>query len=106
MVRGVACVRCAFFSPEDHRRGTPGAVEHCPRPTGPPTRLDWRRPVRIAEETKSATYLTRFKPSVKEAGEKAAADDRRSLNSLLEKLLTDFLKANCYLPSGKATKKT
>ena len=60
----------------------------------------------MAGETRRATYLARFRPSVKEAGEKAAADDNRSLNSLLETLLIEHLKANGYLskdgkPAGK-----
>ena len=55
----------------------------------------------MSEETKSATYLARFRPSVKQAGERAARDQNRSLNSLLETLLIDFLKANGYLPTPK-----
>ncbi len=30
----------------------------------------------------------------------AAADDQRSLTSLIEKLLTDYLRANGYLPDS------
>ena len=60
----------------------------------------------MSEETKSATFLARFRPSVKLAGERAAKDKNRSLNSLLETLLIDFLKDNGYLPSsGKAAGK-
>lgn len=40
----------------------------------------------------------RLPASVKEAAEKAAAADTRSLSSLLEKVLTDYLKKNGYLP--------
>lgn len=39
----------------------------------------------------------RLPEAVKAAAEKAAADDTRSLSSLIEKLLTDFLKKNGYL---------
>jgi hypothetical protein len=38
------------------------------------------------------------KPSLKTPAEKAAADDGRSLSSLIEKLLTDYLRAKGYLP--------
>lgn len=48
-------------------------------------------------ETKSAQMLVRMKPRVKAAAEKAAADDHRSLTSLIEKLLTEHLKAKGYL---------
>jgi hypothetical protein len=59
----------------------------------------------MAVETRSATYLARFKPSVKAAGEKAAADQNRSLNSLLETLLIDYLRSEGYLPGGRASRK-
>jgi len=49
-------------------------------------------------ETKTSVVQLRIRPSLKEAAEKAAADDQRSLTSLIEKLLTDFLKKNGYLP--------
>jgi hypothetical protein len=39
----------------------------------------------------------RLPEHVKTAAEKAAKDDTRSLSSLLEKLLTDYLKKNNYL---------
>lgn len=39
----------------------------------------------------------RLPEAVKAAAEKAAKDDTRSLSSLIEKLLTDFLKKNGYL---------
>jgi hypothetical protein len=53
----------------------------------------------MADETRSATYLARFRPSVKLAGERAAKDQNRSLNSLLETLLIDHLRQQGYLPS-------
>ena len=49
-------------------------------------------------ETKTSIVQLRMRPSLKEAAEKAAADDQRSLTSLIEKLLTDFLKKGGYLP--------
>ena len=39
-----------------------------------------------------------MKPSVRAAGEKAASDDERTLSWLMEKLLTEHLKAKGYLP--------
>lgn len=50
--------------------------------------------------TKSATLNLRIEPVIKEAAEKAAADDRRSLTSLVEKLLVDHLRKKGYLPKG------
>lgn len=49
-------------------------------------------------ETKTSIVQLRIRPSLKEAAEKAAADDQRSLTSLVEKLLTDFLRKTGYLP--------
>lgn len=45
----------------------------------------------MAEENKSATVQLRIRPSLKEAAESAAAADHRSLTSLIEKLLSDYL---------------
>lgn len=47
--------------------------------------------------TKTATLNLRVDPEIKDAAEKAAADDRRSLTSLIEKLLTDHLRKKGYL---------
>ncbi len=47
--------------------------------------------------TKSATLNLRIDPDIKEAAETAAADDRRSLTSLVEKLLIDYLRKRGYL---------
>lgn len=52
----------------------------------------------MKSETKTAQVLIRLRPSLKAAAEKAAADDARSLSSLIEKLLTDHLKAKGELP--------
>jgi hypothetical protein len=42
---------------------------------------------------KTAQLNLRIDPSLKEAAERAAADDHRSLKSLVEKLLIDHLRA-------------
>jgi hypothetical protein len=55
----------------------------------------------MARELKSAPVNLRIRPSLKEAAEKAAADDQRSLTSLIEKLLTDYLREYGYLPKGE-----
>lgn len=48
-------------------------------------------------ETKSAQFMIRMQPRVKAAAEKAAADDNRSLASLMETLLIEYLTAKGYL---------
>ena len=58
----------------------------------------------MAREIKQP-FSVRLLPPVRTAGEKAADDDHRTLGSLMEKLLVDHLKANGYLPSGKAANK-
>lgn len=55
-----------------------------------------------AKRNKSAQVNLRIDPALKEAAEKAAADDHRSLTSLVEKLLSDHLRSKGYLPKGKA----
>ena len=52
----------------------------------------------MTQETKQP-FGVRLRPSVRAAGEKAAEDDGRTLGALMEKLLTDHLKAKGYLPS-------
>jgi len=47
---------------------------------------------------KTAQVNLRIDPHLKAAADKAAAEDQRSLTSLIEKLLTDFLKKNGHLP--------
>jgi hypothetical protein len=44
----------------------------------------------------------RIDPVLKAAAEKAAAEDRRSLTSLIESLLDQHLKAHGYLPLDRA----
>jgi len=48
-------------------------------------------------QRRSAQFNMRMDPVLKEAAEKAAADDRRSLSSLIEKLLTDYCRARGFL---------
>jgi hypothetical protein len=50
---------------------------------------------------KVATLSLRIDPTLKAAAEKAAADDQRSLTSLIEKLLADYLRAHGYLKPAK-----
>ena len=50
-------------------------------------------------------FGVRLLPSVRAAGEKAAEDDRRTLGSLIEKLLVEHLEANGYLPNRKVAGK-
>jgi hypothetical protein len=47
---------------------------------------------------KTAQVNLRIDPQLKSAVEKAAADDHRSLTSLIEKLLLDYLKRKGYWP--------
>ena len=48
---------------------------------------------------KTAQVNLRIEPALKAAAEKAAAADHRSLTSLVEKLLADYLKKKGYLKS-------
>jgi hypothetical protein len=52
----------------------------------------------MKRETKSAIVQLRIRPSLKAAAEKAATDDERTLTSLMEKLLADYLRKKGYLP--------
>jgi hypothetical protein len=47
----------------------------------------------------------RIAPELKAAAERAAADDHRSLTSLIVKLLSDHCKATGHLPVGEGAKK-
>ena len=49
---------------------------------------------------KSLPVSLRLPPEVKAAAEKAAKEDTRSLSSYLEKLLTDHLRSEGYLPDS------
>lgn len=50
-----------------------------------------------SKNPKTLPVSVRLPPAVKDAAEKAAAADTRSLSSFIEKLLTDYLKKNKYL---------
>lgn len=54
------------------------------------------------QRRKTATLNLRISPSIKEAAERAADADQRSLTSLVEKLLTDHLRSGGYLKAEKA----
>jgi hypothetical protein len=54
-------------------------------------------PGRYMPRIKAAFLNLRIEPELKAAAEKAAADDRRSLTSLIETLLADYLKKKGYL---------
>jgi hypothetical protein len=49
------------------------------------------------KRNKTAQVNLRIEPKLKAAAEKAAADDQRSFTSLVEKLLTDYLRRKGYL---------
>jgi hypothetical protein len=48
-------------------------------------------------QRRSTQFNMRMDPVLKDAAEKAAADDRRSLSSLVEKLLTDYCRERGFL---------
>lgn len=49
---------------------------------------------------RSAAIAVRVEPKIKQAAEKAAAADHRSVASLLEKLLVQHLREAGYLPAA------
>ena len=51
-------------------------------------------------ENKTSQVNLRITPTLKDAAEKAAAADQRSLTSLIEKLLTEHLREKGYLGDG------
>jgi len=51
----------------------------------------------MAQRLKSGILNLRIDPRLKELAAKAAADDQRSLTSLMEKLLVEHLKAKGFL---------
>ena len=51
----------------------------------------------MADRLKTAQVNLRMSPELKAKAEKAAADDSRSLTSLVEKLLTDYLRKKGYI---------
>ena len=54
----------------------------------------------MADEKRSAMTMVRTKPSLKALATRAAEDDGRTLSALIEKLLTDHLRARGYLPAA------
>ena len=58
------------------------------------------KPVASEKRVKTAQVNIRFHPDLKEAAERAAADDHRSLTSLIEKVLSDHLRERGYLQDG------
>ena len=56
----------------------------------------------MQKRIKTAQVNLRIEPALKDAAERAAADDHRSLTSLIEKLLTDHLRDRGYLPRPSA----
>ena len=59
----------------------------------------------IAKRNKSAPLNIYVMPELKDAAERAAAADQRSLTSLIEKLLTDYCQAHGFLPAPSAKPK-
>ena len=51
----------------------------------------------VEKRLKTAQVNLRIDPALKAAADKAAADDQRSLTSLVEKLFSDYLKKKGYL---------
>lgn len=51
---------------------------------------------------KTSALGLRVEPAVKAALEKAAKDDRRSVASLVEKILSEWLEGRGYLPTDDA----
>ena len=56
-------------------------------------------------QRRSTQFNMRIDPELKEAAEQAAADDRRSLSSLVEKLLTDYCREHGYLTDAPKKKR-
>jgi hypothetical protein len=54
---------------------------------------------------KTPSLGIRVQPETKEALERAAKDDLRSVSSLAEKILVERLRSRGYLPDGKAKRK-
>jgi hypothetical protein len=55
----------------------------------------------MAFEMKTAQVNLRVSPSLKAAAQRAAADDHRSLTSLIEKLLSDYVRMQQLKESGR-----
>ncbi len=51
---------------------------------------------------RTAPISFRIEPTLKDALEQAAKDDMRSMSSMVEKILTGYLRDKGYLPKGAA----
>ena len=61
--------------------------------------LDLGKGIKMVRQLrKTGTFNLLIDPALKEAVEKAAAHDHRSVTSLVEKLLTDYLRRSGYIP--------
>ena len=58
----------------------------------------------VEKRLKTATLNLRIGPELKRAAEQAADADNRSVTSLIEKLLIDYLKTHDYLPAPRQEK--
>lgn len=63
------------------------------------TQVTSRQCLYMGGRIKTAQVNLRIRPELKEAAERAASEDQRSLTSLVEKLLTDYLRDKGYLPN-------
>lgn len=52
----------------------------------------------MQKEPKAAQFMLRMQPTVKKAAERAAASENRSLSSLMETVLIEWLRERGYLP--------
>jgi hypothetical protein len=58
----------------------------------------------MPDELKSAIVQLRIQPSLKKAAERAAAAERRSLTTLVEIALVEWLRAHGYMPPAKPSR--
>jgi hypothetical protein len=54
-------------------------------------------PIKRAKREVKQVTAVRFRPSIKVVLQKAALDDARTVNALVEKIVADWLKENGYL---------
>lgn len=59
----------------------------------------------MQKRIKTAQVNLRIEPALKEAAERAAVDDHRSLTSLVEKLLSQYLREQGYLGDREEPKR-
>ncbi len=53
----------------------------------------------LEDEKKTEAFAVRMRPTVKKAGEKAAARESVSLSALMDRLLIQYLREKGYLPN-------